>query len=408
MAHGLPYSPQTAQDLAERLRRAGYFCESALDALDRYAPVQPVVDRLQEELTRRQTASGAAAAASAASQAGPPAGASADQIDELQRKLGQLTESSGYLTSDYHAILGLGIEGLMCRTPAGQTLRFLLPGDKIVLTLVPMGRRLSATVTPNTATFLVVDDARTDVASIDSSIVYLPFDTLQLLNDLGPDYAADDNRLLTPARTRQIHVKVRPDIQGEAALRLVRDQIQALWNEFASTHPLAGADVEVRTWRQQQAAVVEPIETQRTLTVIMFSIISLVSVVLIFVIFYMIVFQKTRDIGVLKSIGASSGGVAAIFLTYGAAIGLAGSILGAVGGYYFVRYINPIQDAVDRWFGFRVWSREVFMFDQIPNQVQMGPALMIVAGAIAAGLLGALLPSIRAARMQPVEALRYE
>jgi lipoprotein-releasing system permease protein len=100
--------------------------------------------------------------------------------------------------------------------------------------------------------------------------------------------------------------------------------------------------------------------------------------------------------------------VAQIFLAYGAAIGLVGSILGTVGGYYFVRYINPIQDAVDRWFAFRVWDREFFMFEKIPNEVDALPALLIVAGAIIAGLVGALIPALRAARMQPVEALRYE
>ena len=408
LAKGAPYSSQTAQDLAERLGRATYFSESALGALDRYAPVQPVVDRFQQELARQEAKLGAATQAGAASQGVTPEGPTAEQIEKLQQQLGELTETSGYLTNDYHAILGLGIEGLMFRTPDGQVIRFLLPGDKITLTLVPMGRRMTATVTPNTATFLVVDDARTDVASIDSSIVYLPFDTLQLLNDLGPEYGAEDNRLINPARTRQIHIKVSQNIQGEAQLRRVRDRIQDLWVDFLERCPWAGRDVEVRTWRQQQAGVVEPIETQRTLTVIMFGIISMVSVVLIFVIFYMIVFQKTKDIGVLKAVGASNSGVAWIFLAYGAAIGLVGSILGTIGGYYFVLYINQIQDAIDKWFGFRVWDREVFIFEKIPNEVQLSSALLIVAGAIAAGLIGALIPAMRAARMQPVEALRYE
>jgi lipoprotein-releasing system permease protein len=169
-----------------------------------------------------------------------------------------------------------------------------------------------------------------------------------------------------------------------------------------------GIDVSVETWRQRQAKVIAPIQQQRTLVVIMFGIISMVSVVLIFVIFYTIVVQKTRDIGVMKAVGASDGGVALIFLTYGAAIGLVGSILGCIGGYYFVRYINPIQDALDTWFGFRVWSREWFLFEEIPNQVAPTTALAIAIGAIAAGLAGAIIPAVRAARMQPVEALRYE
>ena len=400
-------SKQAGYDLEERLHNAAYFTREAMRTLEQYETVQPIVRQLETQVAEL-TALAQQTPTTGPDGATSPASAAVERLPQLEQQLGELTEASGYLTSDYHAILGLGVEGLMFRTPGGQTVRYVLPGDNITLTMVPMGRALGANISPNTKTFLVVDDARTGIENIDSSFVYLPFETLQLLNDLGAEYG-EDGELVTPARTRMIHVKVRPEAQGELVLREVRDRIQAFANAFQDRRPLmTRADIEVRTWRQQQAGVIEPIEAQRTLTMIMFSIISLVSVVLIFVIFYMIVFQKTRDIGVLKSIGASSGGVAAIFLTYGAIIGLVGSILGTIGGYYFVRYINPIHDAADRWFGFRVWSREVFMFDMIPNQVHVGPAVQIVIGAIIAGLLGALLPALRAARMQPVEALRYE
>ena len=85
-----------------------------------------------------------------------------------------------------------------------------------------------------------------------------------------------------------------------------------------------------------------------------------------------------------------------------------GCVFGAVGGYFFVRNINAIHDWIARTFGFVVWSREHFMFDTIPNEVDPMTAAVIVAGAIVAGLIGALIPAVRAARMRPVEALRYE
>jgi lipoprotein-releasing system permease protein len=262
----------------------------------------------------------------------------------------------------------------------------------------------------STATFTVVDDCRTDVSSIDSEFVYLPFETLQRLNNMAGEFSADaPSRIVRPPRCSQIHIKVKDDFSRGRKLHETAGKIRRVWAEFHVRNPQASAGkVSVETWRQRQVKVIGPIEKQRTLTVIMFGIISVVSVVLIFAIFYMIVVQKTRDIGVLKAVGASSGGVAWIFLTYGAAVGLIGAVLGTVGGYYFVRYINPIQDAIDKWFGFRVWSKEVFMFEKIPNQVDLTTAGLIVIGAVVAGVVGALIPAVRAARMQPVEALRYE
>jgi lipoprotein-releasing system permease protein len=333
------------------------------------------------------------------------------RTEELEKHLDELVEKAGYQPPPYHVILGLGIPGLSFRTPEGQTVRLLMAGNRVAISLIPLGQLSAAsTLSLNTKMFTVVDDCCTDVASIDSEIVYLPFETLQRLNGMEAKIDPQDpNRVAVTARCNQIHLKVAGANGSEQRLAEVCGQVEAAWRDFYSAHAeQIGADASVLTWRQRQAGIVGPIEKQRTLTVIMFGIISLVSVVLIFVIFYMIVFQKTKDIGVLKAVGASSSGVAGIFLAYGAAVGLVGSILGTIGGYYFVRYINEIQDAVDHWFGFRVWDRDIFMFEKIPNEVQLIPVLLIVAGAIAAGLVGALIPAWRAARMQPVEALRYE
>ena len=332
-----------------------------------------------------------------------------ERTEALEKRLEELTTSAGWLDPSRHIILGLGIRGLSFRTEEGKTIRFLCPGSKVSVSLIPLGSGLGTTPSLNSKTFTIVDDCQTDVSSIDSEIVYVPFETLQQLNNMSAAYSADKpDKVIVPARCNQVHIKVR-GATDERSLEAVRAGVEKSWHAFRAAHSEAAmGDVSVLTWRQRQAAIVGPIEKQRTLTVIMFGIISLVAVVLIFVIFYMIVFQKTKDIGVLKAIGAGSFGVAQIFLAYGAAIGLVGSVLGTIGGYYFVRYINPIQDAVDHWFGFRVWDREFFMFEKIPNEVEVVPVLLIVAGAIVAGLLGAMIPAARAARMQPVEALRYE
>ena len=281
----------------------------------------------------------------------------------------------------------------------------------VSLTLMPLGKRLSsADPTPNTEVFSVIDDCNSGVSSIDSKIVYVPFTTLQTLTNMGAEYDPDKpNEVAVLPRATQIHVKVTDGITDELVLREICGEITEVWREFTKTGPvMASTDVSVVTWRQLQAKVVQPIEQQRILVVILVGLLSIVGLVLIFVILYTIVVQKTRDIGVLKAVGASSGGVAGIFFGYGAVIGLIGSGLGILGGYFFVTNINPVQDWADEWFGFQVWDREVFMFETIPNEVDWTAAVWIVVGAIIAGLIGALVPAIRAARMQPVEALRYE
>ena len=330
-------------------------------------------------------------------------------VADLAERLMELSRQAGLRGPDHRVILGTSIQGLSLRTPAGETVRFMAPGQKVILSIAPLGqKRLTEGLVDET--FSVIDDCETGVSSIDSSFVYVPFRTLQRLNNMQALYLADDPAApAVPARCSAVHVKVKDGLSDERSLRPIRDAVEAVWLKFRQRRPDADPNkyVFVKTWRQQQT-IVSQIQAQRTLVVIMFGIISMVAVVLIFVIFYMIVMQKTWDIGVLKAIGASRTGVAAIFLAYGAAVGLVGAVFGTVGGYYFVHYINPIADWVADTFGLRVWDREFFLFKHIPNEVDPRTAAVIVIGAILAGLIGALIPAVRAGRMQPVEALRYE
>jgi lipoprotein-releasing system permease protein len=167
--------------------------------------------------------------------------------------------------------------------------------------------------------------------------------------------------------------------------------------------------LKAMTWQESQAHIIGPVEKERILVTILFGIISLVAVTLVLCILYMIVLQKTRDIGIVKSIGGSSGGVAFIFVMYGAAVGVAGSILGTTLGTLFVTNINEIQDFLIRinpaW---RVWDMQVYSFDRIPSQVNLWDAVLVIVFAIVASTFGSLGAAWRAGRMQPVEAVRYE
>ncbi len=191
------------------------------------------------------------------------------------------------------------------------------------------------------------------------------------------------------------------------------------WIEQCFTHslhlPRASAErlllngVEVETWQERQRQFIQAVEKEKVVMIIVLAIMSVVTVALIGCIFYMVVEKKIRDIGIIKSLGASSAGVAWIFLIYAAAVGTVGSVIGAAGGCVFMRYINDLQD----WLAslnpnLRVWSPDVYTFDRIPNTVDPAEVLVVVLVAMVASMLGALIPALLAARVWPVNALRYE
>jgi lipoprotein-releasing system permease protein len=133
-----------------------------------------------------------------------------------------------------------------------------------------------------------------------------------------------------------------------------------------------------------------------------------VAVFLIFCIFYMIVAEKTRDIGIIKSVGATASGVAGIFLGYGLVIGVLGGALGLLASWLIVRNINEIHNWMGRQLHVTVWNPEVYLFDKIPNTMDPTEVTVIVSIAVVASVLGALVPAIRASQLNPVEALRWE
>jgi lipoprotein-releasing system permease protein len=140
----------------------------------------------------------------------------------------------------------------------------------------------------------------------------------------------------------------------------------------------------------------------------LFGIISIVAVFLVFCIFYMIVAEKTRDIGIIKSVGATNLGVAQIFLGYGLAIGLLGAGFGLLIAYLIVHNINQLHAWLTRLMGVPIWDPRTYIFNTIPNTMQAQDVFWIVSVAILSALVGAVVPAIRAARMNPVEALRWE
>jgi lipoprotein-releasing system permease protein len=273
---------------------------------------------------------------------------------------------------------------------------------------------------PDKLAFRYADDSRTGIYEIDSQHVYCGFDLLQKLVQMDAAERVNPETGETvgtvPARCSQIQIKTIPGLTAAQINGLCRRMEETYHGylddprfELDAFESRLVSDIKALTWQESQIHIIGPVEKERILVTILFGIISLVAVTLVLCILYMIVLQKTRDIGIVKSIGGSSGGVAFIFIMYGAAVGIAGSILGTVFGTLFVTYINEFQDFLIQinpaW---RVWDLQVYSFDRIPSEVDVWDAITIVIVAIITSTLGSLVAAWRAGSMQPVEAVRYE
>jgi len=124
--------------------------------------------------------------------------------------------------------------------------------------------------------------------------------------------------------------------------------------------------------------------------------------------FFMIVAQKTRDIGILKSLGAPSGGVMSIFLSYGVSLGAVGSGVGIIAGLLFATYINKIAKGLEYVTGQEVFDQTVYYFQEIPTAISPLMVVGVMIGAMLIAVMASVLPAIHAARLHPVEALRHQ
>jgi lipoprotein-releasing system permease protein len=192
-----------------------------------------------------------------------------------------------------------------------------------------------------------------------------------------------------------IQIKLKAGVDANA----VRDKLRMVFNP---------EHYSVTSWQDSQAALLSAIKIETVILNILLLFIVAVAGFGILAIFYMIVVEKTRDIGILKSLGASGRGVMGIFLAYGLSLGIVGAGAGTLIGVSFSRHINPIAKIVDRALGLHVFDSAVYGFDTIPTVIDPWTISWIVASAVATAVLAGVLPAFRAANLHPVRALRFE
>ena len=265
-----------------------------------------------------------------------------------------------------------------------RMMRMVRPGDDVKLTTVSAGRPPE----PRHFSATVVDTFKSGMSEYDSNLVFVNIDELQRVR--GMIDPSTGNRAIT-----SIQIKLKPGANVDDVV----DRLRAAFPYQVYS---------VRTWEQKQGPLLAAVEIETAILNVLLFLIIAVAGFGILAIFYMIVVEKTRDIGILKALGASSGGVMSIFLGYGLALGLVGSGVGVGLGLLFVHYINEIEKGITWVLGRKVFDETIYYFPAIPTAVQPGMVFWVANGAVVIAVLASILPARRAARLHPVDALRYE
>ncbi|MHC4124747.1 MAG: ABC transporter permease [Planctomycetota bacterium] len=307
--------------------------------------------------------------------------------------------SSSYAPNRPGCVLGIGL--LFSRDQEGNyRITEQIPQVKIEVSCVPLtakGSLAKSGLTEfSTKTFYLSDHAQSGYKA-DWTLIYLPFEDAQVLCGM----AGSDKR------ASAIHIKFKPDIELEAGCSRIRE----LWNNFvaekaSARHANLLEKVKVVNWKDYNRMIVAAMESERTAMVLTFGMIGILAVFIVFVVFYMIISHKSKDIGILKSLGVSNINIMILFLNFAFFVGVLGFAIGAVGGWRFLVHINQIEDWLFKNFKFQLWDRTMYAIGDIPNTIDLKLLGLIAVSAIFACLAGAIIPSWKAARLQPVKTLQ--
>ena len=169
-----------------------------------------------------------------------------------------------------------------------------------------------------------------------------------------------------------------------------------------------GGRVRIVDWQHANSGIVNAVEIERNVMFLILTLIILVAAFNIISGMIMMVKDKGRDIAILRTMGASRGMVLRIFMLSGASIGVVGTLAGFALGVLFTENIESIRHFLQNVLGVNLFSAEIYFFTRIPAQLDEGEVATVVLMALALSFLATLYPSWRAARLDPVEGLRYE
>lgn len=162
------------------------------------------------------------------------------------------------------------------------------------------------------------------------------------------------------------------------------------------------------TWQESSGGFLRALEMEDNIMFVILSILVLIATMNITSGLIMLVKNKGRDVGVLRTMGLSEGSILRIFFICGASIGVAGTVIGVVAGSLFAIYIDPVFGFVNWLLGGGVWDPSVRFLSALPAELRLEDVLKAVGLSLGLSFVVTIFPARRAARLDPVEALRYE
>jgi len=254
------------------------------------------------------------------------------------------------------------------------------PGTEISL-ISPEGRSTVVGTVPRIVSYTVGAIFEVGVYDYDKAFVVMPIQDAQSLLMLGDQVGMVEIQTNDPDRVQQILAPLQPLVNGRAV---------------------------IRDWRQMNSALFQALEIERVAMFVVLSLIVLVAVFNILSSLIMLVRAKTRDIAILRTMGASRRGMMKVFVTVGVTIGSLGIVLGIILGAVFLFFRQGVVNAIQVVTGQNLWDPSVRFLTELPSKTDPIEVTAIVLIALILSFLATLYPAYKAAGTDPVQVLRYE
>lgn len=256
----------------------------------------------------------------------------------------------------------------------------LVMGDTITI-ISPKGPETPFGNAPRMRSFTIAGIFEVGMSEYDENVVYMPFSIAQ-------EYFLSEN--------------------GATAIEVMVDNPDVVEEYAALVATVAGENTQMVSWKSTNKTFFAALAVERNVMFIILTLIVLVAALNIISGLIMLVKDKGHDIAILRTMGASRGAIQRVFLITGSAIGMTGTVLGFILGVLVCLNIESIRQAVSWLSGTQVFSPEIYYLSRLPADMDSWETASIVLMAMLLSFLATLYPSWRAAKLDPVEALRYE